>query len=110
MKISDTEWDIIEHRLGASDAIAEVLEFEEGMDPVAVEERVDELYNGGPNSFNGESKLDLAIIRDCLDGCTMFADIDMAVFDGEITQGKMMAYYKAAYSLEEKFGVEVKTA
>lgn len=109
MKLTKKEWEIIEHRLGAPDAIAEVLKEEKGYDYNDVFNRVHGLLEKGQDCVDWNCKKDNDIIKDCCDGCTIFCDIQDAVSHGEISKGGMMNLFKAAKSLSEKIGVEVIT-
>ena len=106
MKFTKTEWEIIEHRLGVPDCIAEVLEGE-GFNYQEVEDRVYELQSKGCDAVDMDSRVDRAILEDCCDGCTFFNDIQDAAELGEISRGTMMARFKAARSLGVKLGTEV---
>lgn len=47
MRFTAIEWEILDHRLGAADAIAEVLEQDHGYHPDTVRSRVNEIQAGG---------------------------------------------------------------
>ncbi len=101
-----TEWDIILHRLGAPDAIADVLS--EELVTATHEEiwtRASDIGEG--SDIDWSSPLDRAIIEDCCSGCTMFWDIQDAVACNELTKGQMLAMFKAAKSLSTKLKVEI---
>ena len=105
------EWEIIEHRLDSTDAIAEALtDCCEDESPVVlesyneVESRVYEISEKGQSEIDWESALDMAILRDAIDGNTAMVDIQDAVACGEITKGKMLRMFKSAYSIQEKTG------
>jgi len=107
MKFTNIEWEIILHRLGAPDAIAEVLFDSELSTYEEAHKRAMELQAHGPDNINPDSKLDMDILEDCCDGCTFFNGIHDALSHKELTKGKLMAYYKAAKSIEEKTGWDV---
>ena len=114
MNLTTNEWEIIDHRLGAPDCIADALTDGDEIDPPILKsshqeviDRAWHLSGYGQASIDFESKLDREIIIDCLDGCTFFADIDDAVASGELSKGKCLAYHKAANSLEKKFNQSI---
>jgi hypothetical protein len=116
IKLTNNEWEIIEHRLSLSDAIAEALtddldacrtqEAEAKIIYNEVERQVEELRA----SIEATKTIDIDSLRhyqrealkDCMEGSTFFADIDDAVFEGEMTKGKVMALRKAGHSLQRK--------
>lgn len=100
VNFTTTEWKIIEHRLGAPDAVAEVLS--EGNAYDGIIDRVYELQTQGASCIDWKSKIDLDIIQDCCNGCTLFVDIQDAVLHGEISKGEMMQLFKAAKSIEKQ--------
>jgi len=109
MNFTGIEWDILSHRLEACDAVAEALCDDEdsafGFDEV--EDRCRELLDAGPTGVDTTDALTRAIIVDCCEGATMFTDMEDAVAVGQITRGKMLAYFRAARSLEDKVGTFV---
>jgi hypothetical protein len=116
IKLTNNEWEIIDHRLSLSDAIAEALtddldacrtqEVEAEIIYKEVERQVEDLRA----SIEATKIIDTDSLRhyqrealkDCMEGSTFFADIDDAVFEGEFTKGKALALRKAGYSLERK--------
>ncbi len=116
IKLTNNEWEIIEHRLSLSDAIAEALtddldacrtqEAEAKIIYNEVERQVEELRA----SIEATKTIDIDSLRhyqrealkDCMEGSTFFADIDDAVFEGEMTKGKVKALRKAGHSLQRK--------
>jgi len=107
MKLTPSEWEIINHRLGAPDAIAECLVGSEGF-YYSHEQTVDRaMAIESPDDIDWSSELDREIIQDCCLGCTLFGDMEDAVALGEVTKGWAMAMHKAAKSLEVKTGAMV---
>lgn len=115
INLTDNEWDIVEHHLSLSDAIAEVLT--DGLDPDMREDERELIFEQVQDEVEVLRKtieltktIDLdAITRyqrealaDCLDGNTFFADMDDAVFEGHWSKGKAMALRKAGHSLQRK--------
>lgn len=112
--LSSREWDIIEHRLTVPEAIAEAIV--EGFEPVADEQlpwtydevhgRVLDLYSEikvtREINVSEEDLLAIEIIKDCLEGCTFFADILDAKATGEISPGDFLAIVNAGKSLRKK--------
>lgn len=109
------EWEIINHRLGAPDAIAECLADAQSTagegalvnlyTTEEVEERVGELLDR-PDLVNLELILDLEILKECAAGSTFFTDMADAVADGLLSYQKRTAYLKAAESLDLRFDTE----
>ena len=115
IQLTDNEWEIIEHRLSLSDAIAETLT--DGLDPDMPEderelifEEVEDEVESLRKTIEMTKTIDLDTITryqrkalaDCLDGNTFFADMDDAVFEGQWSKGKAMALRKAGHSLQRK--------
>lgn len=100
-----TQWELILHRLEISDAVAEVLSDSDIGEYETIKERAEFLIEHKPNEIEELQPLDLFILRECCEGSTFFADIGDAVERGEMTKGKMMSYYRAAYKLEEILNV-----
>lgn len=116
IKLTDNEWDIVEHHLSLSDAIAEVLT--DGLDPNMPEDQRELIFEQVQDEVEALRKtieltkiIDLDTITrhqrdalaDCLDGNTFFADMDDAVFEGHWSKGKALALRKAGHSLQRKF-------
>jgi len=108
-KFTPTEWEIIVHRLEATDAIVEVLtDDDDTLNPVHLEDSIYLLIlNGCKREFFSDNEM--LILRECAEGSTFFAGIDEAVAIGEVTQGWRLSHFKAAKSLGAKLGVEVTT-
>ena len=115
IQLTDNEWDIVEHHLSLSDAIAEVLT--DGLNPDMPEDERELIFEQVQDEVEALRKtieltktIDLdAITRyqrdalaDCLDGNTFFADMDDAVFEGHWSRGKALALRKAGHSLQRK--------
>lgn len=113
MKFTLTEWEIIEHRLGCPDAIAECLtDHCEGEQPASnysydeIEASATFLLNLGRNICN-VATLDLEILKECCEGSTFFCDIDEGVLAGNLTKDKMYRLMYAADVLENKLNVSI---
>ena len=115
IQLTDNEWDIVEHHLSLSDAIAEMLT--DGLNPDMPEDERELIFEQVQDEVESLRKtieltktIDLdAITRyqrealaDCLDGNTFFADMDDAVFEGHWSKGKALALRKAGHSLQRK--------
>jgi hypothetical protein len=116
MKFTPNEWEIISHRLGVPCAIAEALvgcfeedpeEYERVYEKDEIQNRAWELEANKGKPLDMNSELDRLILEDCCGGSTFFSDSDDALARGEITQGKLNAYKRAANSLSKKVGVQV---
>lgn len=114
------EWEIIEHRLGAPDAIGEALEsmIEETLEESPreykraykqdeIESRAYSIRENGSSSINWDNELDRLIIEDCCDGSTFFCDIEQGISDGNLTRKEAIEYKKAASRIAKKTGVFV---
>ena len=99
------EWAIIDHRLGASDAIIEC--FQDCEDPAwsvqEIADRIEQIERSGGRNIDTSDPLTCAIIRDCLDGSTFFANIEDAIFDGCINRGEALAAHRAANRLDARW-------
>jgi hypothetical protein len=115
IKLTDNEWEIIDHRLSLSDAVAEMLTdgldanmredereliFEQAQDEVEALRKSTELTK--TIDIDALTRYQREALTDCLDGSTFFCDMDDAVFEGHLTKGKAMALRKAGRSLERK--------
>jgi lipase chaperone LimK len=115
IQLTDNEWEIAEHRLSLSDAIAEMLT--DGLDsdmPEDERELIFEEIEGEVETLRKTVELTKTIdtdtltryqreaLVDCMEGSTFFADMDDAVFEGEFTKGKALALRKAGHSLQRK--------
>lgn len=115
IQLTDNEWDIVEHHLSLSDAIAEVLTdglnpdmpedereliFEQVQDEVEALRKTIELTK--TIDFDAITRYQRDALADCLDGNTFFADMDDAVFEGHWSKGKALALRKAGHSLQRK--------
>jgi hypothetical protein len=113
--LTDNEWEIIDHRLSLSDAVAEMLT--DGLDASMREDERELIFEQAQDEVEALRKslertktIDIdALTRyqrealtDCLDGSTFFCDMDDAVFEGHLTKGKAMALRKAGHSLQRK--------
>ena len=115
IQLTDNEWEIIDHRLSLSDAVAEMLTdgldanmredereliFEQAQDEVEALRKSTELSK--TIDIDALTRYQREALTDCLDGSTFFCDMDDAVFEGHLTKGKAMALRKAGHSLERK--------
>jgi hypothetical protein len=123
IKLTDSEWAILEHRLDLTDCLAEcyastmycnaedagrVMSDEEHK---ALEEKAEaaavklnlEIRRTREIDTDSLTELDKWLLADCLDGTTYFCGIEDAVWDKEISRGKAMSMRKAGYSIQRKF-------
>lgn len=114
IKFTPTEREIILHRLGVPDAIADALEEDFNSNQFPITDTIQRLYaqfkNGEVWDTEEATDLEKAIIKDCCDGSTYFAGSEDAVNRGEWSRGKLHAHQTAAYSIELKLkaaGIEV---
>jgi hypothetical protein len=109
VNLSPVEFEIVEHRLAVPDALAECL----SDDPEASFTH-DEVYAAvlqltkqleTTRSFDTGTlrPVEKAILIDCLEGSTFFADSEDAAASGEVSRGKLLSQQKAARKLEAKF-------
>ena len=109
MKFTPTEWEIIDHRLGAADSSAECLSDEPDDAPADFDTLLEVCRDlekiGG--DIPDPTELQLEVIYDCCCGCTFFADIWDEVALGNLSRGKVLAWFRAATSLEKKLGTDV---
>jgi len=112
MKFTNNEWEIVKHRL-ESDCTAETLTDDIDITTIPgmfmYNKIVDRLATINQHNLDLSVFVDRAIIEDCCNSCTFFADIDDAVRRGELSRGKKLAYFRAAQSVEEKTGYSVIT-
>lgn len=102
MRFTPMEWEIIDHRLGVPDAIAEALEEDfPGVHPDTIMDRCYAICMCGCVPDDLDDKLSRYIIWDCVDGSTFMDGVDDAYPD-ELTQQKVAAYRRAMNSLERK--------
>jgi hypothetical protein len=122
IKLTNNEWDIIDHRLCCTDELAEVYadtmycNSEDAGKKISDEERnalfaaahaeADRLHDQISESrvinVAALSEVGRFIIADCIDGSTFFCGIDDAVWDGELTKGKSLALRKAGHAITKK--------
>ena len=101
IKLTPSQREIVEHRLGNSDTISDALsEMFPDTDLVEITAAAmsEELKSG---SLNLDSDLKLEVFIDCLDGSTFFANSEDAVVSKEISRGQLLAWQKAAKELEQ---------
>ena len=123
IKLTDSEWAILEHRLDIHDCIAEcyadtmLADAErEGRQMTAEQHKAaHDLADEAGGNLNSEIRgtrqidtdkltdLDKWILAECLEGSTLFGNMDDAVRNGKLTKGKALALRKAGRSLERKF-------
>lgn len=107
IKLTDNEWEIIEHRLSLSDSVADVLSDQfDGLTYEQAQDKCEALCSRIEASKTIDvaalTEHERAMLVDCMDGSTFFADIDDAVWEGEMTRGKVLALRKAGRSLQRK--------
>lgn len=105
MNLNPTEKELLQHRLDVPDALADALE-EEFSHPYVEEcARVlaKALRTSADLDFSKLSACQLALLKDCIEGSTFFADAEDAVAAGTTTRSQLMHWQKAAHSLERKF-------
>lgn len=107
------EQEIIEHRLDASDALAECLydtyEWPHEQVELTCERMKACLEEHGAVSIFEDDEVAIEVLRDCVEGSTFFGSMSHAVACGETTKGKALASRKAARAIERKLkaaGVE----
>jgi len=101
IKLTPSQREIVEHRLGNPDTISDALsEMFPDTDLVEITAAAmsEELKSG---SLNLDSDLKLEVFIDCLDGSTFFANSEDAVVSKEISRGQLLAWQKAAKELEQ---------
>ena len=114
MKFTPTEWEIIGDRLATVDPIVEYMtDYDPAYDlapeftDAEVTAAIHELLNAGGGGIE-DTPVRLAVLKECCEGSTFFADIDDAVARGELSRGKMLAYFRAANSLDYKLQTDTK--
>ena len=105
--LSKTEWELILHRLEATDAIADCLSEDGVFEYDVVTKRTEELIKGGVEVVDWTSELDIEILRDCCEGCTLFSGLREEVALGSTKKWKLLNMYRAASALERKLGCGV---
>ena len=108
MKFTPTQWDIILHRLGAPDAIAEFLHEEHNLEPAIVERHAYQLQGEPLASINSRAfdELETTIIKECVRGSTYFHAIDAQIGDGDISRSKAAYQVKSMYELADMLGID----
>ena len=102
MKLTKTEFEILAHRLEVPDALADCLEqFDKD---IIFEQSKFLLKNGLSIELDNLNEVQKAILIDCCEGSTFFADCNDAVASGELSKGKLLSWFRAAESLEKKLG------
>lgn len=108
LRFTPTEREILLHRLGVSDAIADALseDYPDNDEVMYVAEQLRLVLSGyyGNRIIDTDeaSRLELKILVDCCNGSTFFADADDAVDAGQINRGKLLAQQRAAGTLEAR--------
>ena len=102
--LTNTEKEILMHRLGVPDALADCLE--EGFNPGDVYATADDLFNYLRQASEitvGQSAVADAILQDCVNGSTFLTgDEEDAIVDGTVSRGQVLNWRKAQKSLEQK--------
>jgi hypothetical protein len=92
IKLTKSEWEILEHRLGQSDILQETREDEGHEDGDAVFDASQRLYDSiGKTLVIDAAALDEAgkwIITECVEQTTFFVSLEGEVEYGEITKGR----------------------
>ena len=106
IKLTKSEWEILEHRLGQSDILQEAREDEGHEDGDAVFDASQRLYDSiGKTLVIDAAALDEAgkwIITECVEQTTFFVSLEGEVEYGEITKGRARTLRKSGESLERK--------
>ena len=113
IEFTDTEWEILSHRLDEESCIADALTDEEDSeyDYEEVMARVCLLWANGPRIPDRlDDPLTRTILQDCCEGCTFFCGMEDAVATEELSRGKALSYHRAVFTLERKLGVKVTTS
>ena len=128
IKLTNSEWEILDHRLACVDALAEcyadtIYCTDEDAGKTLTDEQHEAAYNMAHDvasalwdRISATREIDVAaltdiervLIADCVDGSTFFADMDDAVArhqsygEGDMSRGKALSLRKAGNSLERK--------
>jgi len=108
IKFTKTESEIVLHRLAVPDAIADAIEDRTNQPRDIIEWEagiLSQIIKGDlPGQLEWEelSVTEQNILIDAAEGSTFFADMDDAVACRALSQGKALAYHRAADSLEKK--------
>lgn len=122
IKLTDNEWGILEHRLDLTDCLAECYADtafadaeREGktmteeqhkaayeMAEAAADKLKSEISTTREIDVSALTELDKWFLTDCMEGSTFFCGLDDAVWDGELTKGKVLSLRKAGHSLQRK--------
>lgn len=106
IKLTNKEWQILEHRLGQSDILQETREDEGHEDGVAVFDASQRLYDSiGKTLAIDAANLDESgkwIITECVEQTTFFVTLADEVEYGEITKGQARTLRKSGETLQNK--------
>ena len=106
IKLTKSEWEILEHRLGQSDILQETREDEGHEDGNSVFDASQRLYDSiGKTLVIDAASLgeaDKWIITECVEQTTFFVTLEDEVQYGEITKGRARTLRKSGESLERK--------
>lgn len=106
ISFTETEWEILKHRLECPECLGEALEFSMDCDREKIEYLAWMMQERGRENIPIDDQRK-QILVDCCEGGTFFANMGEAVLDGQVNKGKKLAYHKAANSLQEKLNCNV---
>ena len=106
--ITSVQWEILEHRLGVPEAIADALKDTYGWSWIAVEERAYQIWYHGRKEIIWDCKVDREIIKDALDGSTYFAMEEEIISEGEQTRSQIEYRKKVGQQLAEQLGTNLR--
>ena len=113
IKLTDSEWGILEHRLDLADCLADCLHNDDDATEGENEENWQRVYEAA-DALNRKisqtktidvdalTELDKEILADCLDGSTFFCDSEDAVKNGDWSRQQLNALQRAGRSLQQK--------
>ncbi len=104
MKLTPSQKALLQHRLSA-DVIAGCLADTEELkislaEAEEAERKISAWVEAGQLPLEQMNKVEIEVVRDCLDGSTFFADEDDNIALGYTTRGKQRTFHKAADQLE----------
>lgn len=106
IELTETQWQMIEHRLTLSDCLADCLHDTFGWRWSDVEAVANNLYKSLKASrtidTDALNPVEIEVIRDCVDGSTWFCDSEDAVATRQMTRGRLLGWHKSAAALEKK--------
>lgn len=106
IKLTKSEWEILEHRLGQSDILQETREDEGHEDGDAVFDASQRLYDTIGKTLSIDisalNEADKWILSECVEQTTFFVSLDDSVEYGDITKSRARTLRKSGESLERK--------